>query len=293
MPATFIGWKRGARRGLEESGNKTTEDIAIVRGAASIADAILASGVPRYGTPLTEDPSQLVRRFTPQEHDEEGTFLIGVVWQTPNTGSFNNARTFQGAEWTHSLVSQRVTIDLDGEPIGSRHYCQIVAPSAFSKLIHEGAQLGTDIQVPFSQVEICMPIPGNYPAGLVHTLIGKVNGSNMMLDGVQFAPGEVILMGARAVRLEPQPFNNYDIRYLFAVGRSELPERLEAWYAVDNEVYGQATIPLKFGYSVIYAPYTEDGAAAGNQSEIAESRPDHVLVHRLFKDGNLGQLGVT
>lgn len=292
MAAEFIGYKPQARRGYQESTGWVEEDVAIVRGAASISEAILAAGMPAFGSAHPTNPDIEVRRFEPEEITHDGSFYIRIVWAEASVTS--PARTFQGAEWTHSLVSQRLLLDLDGEPIGRRHYRDPVGPNDWSKLIHDGAEIGVDVQIPYSQVEIIKPLPATYSPAVVHSRIGKTNDANMAIDGVTFAAGEVILIGARASRLQPLPFNQYDVRYLLAVGRSVLPGGgLPAKLASDLSLYTDTTIPLKFGYSVIFTAHKADGGLATDQNQIAESRPYYVLIHRLFEAADMSALGIS
>lgn len=292
MPATFIGYKKESRRGTKDSRGKLYEDVAIVRGATTIPEAILASGMPLYGSAHPDDAEAFVTGFVPEEITEDGTFFIRVVWATPSYSIADQTRTFQGAEWTHSLVSQRVVVDLDGVPIGSRNTVNNVTPLEFTELIHEGATIGVDVQVPYSQVEIIKPLPSAYPAASVHALVGKVNDDAMDLDGVPFAAGEVILLGARARRLQALPANAYDVRYLFAVGRSAIPDK-PAFMAVDDSLYtGDLTITLQYGYAVMFVARKADESPAENQDEIAIYDPDHLKLHRLYEAGDMSALAV-
>lgn len=292
--ATLVGQRYRARRGFRDSRGTVIEDVYLVRGAAHMIDALLAPGLPRYGDQAAEDPSLTVFRLDPQELDEVGTFDVGISWGPPQGNLGGSSRTFQIEDWNLGLQSQRVAVDLDGYPIGSRNFLAFEpVTSGFerSPVVHEGAQLGTEVQIPMMQCEVKRPIPSPFNPALVNSLIGRTNNAPFVIAGVTFPVDTVILLGARASRLQAQPVNAHDVSYLLAMGASDLPDLPK--FIRDGEEYTSNILPLRYGYSTWYFAVNSRGTTARLGEEVAEAVPTALQIHPLYKPGNLGALGIT
>lgn len=288
--ATAVGTRPQAFSAVRDSRGMVIEDTYLVRDALNPVEAILASGMPAYGDPSPIYPESKVNRFQPLQLLTETDYEVRVTWSPP--GWSIPAASYQIVEWNNGTQGQDVLTDVDGEQIGSRYFAKAIQAYQMTPWKHDGAVLGANVQVPLLQAEVKMASPHTFNPLLVYGLIGKSNATNFLIDGVTIAPDYAILIGARATRTAPQPANQYDVSYLFAIGQIELPN-LPTYQAWDGEPWTRTHIPINCGYSARFQAMKDADTPARNESEITQTKALYQLVHRLYKPGNLAALGIT
>lgn len=266
------------------------EDTYLVRGALNPVDAILASGMPRYGDPSPIFPESKVNRFQPFQLLTETDYEVRVTWSPP--GGTIPSRTYQVVDWNNGTQGQDVLCDLDGEQIGTRYFAKSIAAYQMTPWKHDGAVLGASVQVPLLQAEVKMPSPATFNPLAVYALVGKTNNAAFLIDGVTVQPGYAIFIGSRATRIAAQPANQYDVSYLFAIGQIER-SNIPAYQAWDGTPWVDGFVPISYGLSTRFQAMKSPGVPARSDSEITEVKALYQLVHRLYKPGNLAALGVT
>lgn len=296
MAATLQGIRPGTwKYGRNSNGDEYGEAIYIVKSASDPHDASKCPGLPEIGDPHPSNNVIVVQSVEATALDDTQTeYDVQVQWTTPSA-TLGPAST-QQVEWSFSTTQQKTSVDANGKTIGHPYFFwSSDAPYRKSQIPDRNAEIGLDIMAPALEAEVSLPVPSAFFPRTVLGLIGKVNQANFICDGTTFSAREAILLACSARRTSPAPSNAYEIRYRFAMGRSQLPLGLPVVYATTpNTPVSLTDIPLGDGYNIMYRPLRSGGTQiARSESDIDTREPIAVVVHHLYFEGDFSELGVT